>query len=140
MYYLIIAGGRNYKFKASDKDRLKALVKCLRITKLDKVTVRTGGARGADVAGDLWAKDNSLPREVLHADWKNIHHPQACPKSSQWGCYDACAGFRRNERMASGDEHYARATGVVLFPGGSGTADMAARAEAHGLEVFDWRK
>jgi hypothetical protein len=132
-FVLIIAGGRKYKFKARDP----ALLKCV-VTELggkSKVKIRTGGATGADTEGYLWAMDEGIEREPpMDADWKNVMHPDACPKKGPYGMYDACAGFRRNSEMA------ATAHGVALFPGGEGTNDMYKKAVAHGLRIWDWRE
>jgi hypothetical protein len=138
-YILIIAGGRDRDLRHKDEERLAALVKQLGGKK--KLLIRTGGARGVDTDAYLWAMDNNIDREPpMEADWYNIMHPDACPKKGPHGMYDACAGFRRNERMATGDETHPPANGLAVFPGGNGTDDMHDRARAHGLDVWDWRK
>jgi hypothetical protein len=77
-----------------------------------------GCARGADTMADIYAREWSIPQLRFPADWAK--HGKA-------------AGFIRNQQML--DE--GRPTLVVAFPGGSGTADMVARARKAGVEVLE---
>lgn len=77
-----------------------------------------GGARGADYLARTWAHGNGIPVVTCDADWKR---------------YGNAAGILRNAAMLAKYQPDA----VVAFPGGSGTADMIARAEAAGVPV--WR-
>lgn len=147
-YILIIAGGRDYQFTDQDRSALMDLVHRLK-DKHKSVTIRTGGARGADAEGYQWAlfvNDGRSAGPVVYvetpmmAKWKDIKHPEACPKEGRYGLYDACAGFRRNRDMAYGDARHQPANGVVLFPGGNGTQNMWEHAEAAGLDINDWRE
>lgn len=82
----------------------------------DITEVVSGGARGVDRLGEQWARAVHLPCTVFPADWDR--HGKA-------------AGFIRNEEMA----RYADAL-IAIWDGKSrGTADMIARAKAHGLPV-----
>lgn len=131
---LIIAGGRNYRFTMTDVARLHALKNTHEITE-----VVSGGATGADAEGERWAELNSIPVKRFPADWNDLSQPRALIRRTADGkLYDARAGFRRNQAMAE----YADA--CVLFPGGSGTADMAGRAaqqaQRREFKIFDWRK
>lgn len=126
---LIIAGGRKYRFSKADVDRLNHLYRTRDIEE-----VVSGCAPGADTYGAQWAEILAIEVKPFPADWEDLSHPDALIRTRYDGTkYDARAGFRRNEQMAQ----YADA--VVLFPGGSGTFDMWQRAEAHDLEIFDWR-
>ena len=109
---LIIAGGRKYTFTEDDIKFLDTLVQ-------DITEVVSGGAKGADKCGELWAKGNDLPVKKFEA---------------QWAMYGRSAGPRRNTQMAN----YADA--VVLFDGGRGTTNMYETALKHGLEIYDRRK
>jgi len=107
---LIIAGGRNYFFTDTD---VSALNQIQNITE-----VVCGMAKGADDEGRWWANRCDIPVKCFPSDWTN--HGRA-------------AGPIRNREMAE----YADA--VVLFPGGSGTANMFNEAKRRSLKIFDWR-
>lgn len=70
---------------------------------------------GADAMAEEWAERNSVLVERHPADWSK--HGKA-------------AGPLRNEEMAATKPDY-----CLVFPGGSGTADMVRRAKAHGINV-----
>jgi len=105
----IIAGGRDYVLTENDR---------IRLDHLPITEVVSGGAKGADQGGEFWARLNGIPISSKKPDWTK--HGRA-------------AGPIRNEEMAK----YAEA--CVLFPGGKGTADMAARAKKHNLKIYDYR-
>jgi YspA, cpYpsA-related SLOG family len=105
----IIAGGRDYNLSENQYSQLELLP----ITE-----VISGGAMGVDNCAEEWARSKRLNLTIYEADWKK--HGRA-------------AGPIRNEEMAK----YAEA--CVLFPGGKGTADMAARAKKHNLKIYDYR-
>ena len=89
-------------------------------SEFDITEVVSGGARGADLLGERWAKDHGIPVKRFPAKWNR--QPD--------GSYDKGAGFKRNEEMA----RYADA--LIAMPGGNGTADMIRRARNHGLKVY----
>jgi hypothetical protein len=107
---LIISGGRDYEMTAYDFYRLEQL--------LPHVTeVVSGGARGVDSSGELWASASGVPVTRFPADWS----------------LGKRAGMLRNREMAE----YADA--VALFPGGKGTENMAHEAAIRGLRIYDFR-
>jgi hypothetical protein len=107
---LIIAGGRNYKFTEVDIEKLNSI---------EGVTeVVSGGAKGADACGEIWAKFLQLPVKRFEA---------------QWSMYGKSAGMRRNKQMAN----YADA--LAIFPGGKGTQNMFEEATKKGLMIYDFR-
>lgn len=109
---LIISGGRNYKFTNADITLLDNM--------RDKITeIITGGAKGADTEGLIYAEVHSIPVKVFMAVWSK---------------FGRSAGHIRNRDMAI----YADA--VVLFPGGRGTESMYQFAVTQGLVIFDYRK
>lgn len=112
---LIIAGGRDYQFDEEDEFILNAILGSgnRRITE-----VVSGGAKGADRGGELWAKHWNIPIKRFPADWDK---------------HGKKAGPIRNEEMAK----YADA--VILFPGGRGTANMLVNAIKHDLKIYDLR-
>lgn len=110
---VIIAGGRDRLFSASDIIRLNRLSKRLEI-----VEVVSGCALGIDLEGEQWAKSLNIPIRKFPADWSR---------------HGRSAGFIRNAEMAQ----YADA--VILFPGGKGTEHMYNVARSHKLIIHDWR-
>jgi hypothetical protein len=109
----VIAGGRDERLTHEDIAKLDELVKTLPI-----ITVITGGASGIDTDAHNWARSRMIPAKIEHA---------------KWGVYGRRAGPIRNELMASQCE------AVVLFKGGSGTADMHRRAVAYTRKIIDLR-
>lgn len=106
----IIAGGRDYRMTHKDAERLDLL---------PISEVISGGARGADAEGEMWAKDRGIPLKVMPADWDG---------------QGRSAGALRNIEMAK------VAKAAVLFPGGKGTAHMLKTAHEYGLNVYDFTK
>lgn len=105
----VIAGGRDYQLTAEDYARLD---------RLPITEVVSGGARGADTCGEMWATRTGKPVRRFPADWDK---------------YGKSAGMIRNGEMAA----YAEA--VVLFPGGRGTDNMFQTAVRRGLVIYDYR-
>jgi hypothetical protein len=77
-----------------------------------------GGANGADAMAKRWAELHLIPSTEYRANWRK-HGNAAEPI--------------RNQRML--DE--AKPDLVIALPGGRGTADMMARANAAGVTVID---
>jgi predicted Rossmann-fold nucleotide-binding protein len=110
---IIVCGGRNYRDKSkvfAALDRLHAAcgIDC----------VIQGGADGADDLALQWAAGRGVCCVAVMA---------------QWDKHGRVAGPLRNQEMID----RGRPDGVVVVPGGRGTADMVRRAEAAGLTV--WR-
>lgn len=108
MIRLIIAGGRDYQLTEEDQIFLESLIP--RIT-----CVVSGGARGADAAGERFARHFGLPLQIFPAEWDK---------------YGKSAGYRRNEQMAK------FADAAVVFPGGKGSQHMIDIAVREGLELI----
>src|SRR5690606_6713656 len=77
-----------------------------------------GAARGADSLAKAWAE---------HVGIKHVPFP------ADWDRFGKAAGFLRNQKMI--DE--ANPELVIAFPGGTGTADMIARARKHNIQVIE---
>ena len=109
----IVAGSRNI----SDIRQLHAaLVECGWVP----TAIISGGARGADRLGEIWAGQMGLPLEVYHADWDK---------------HGKSAGHRRNAEMAEVADAL-----IALWDGQSrGTAGMIDLARRKGLRVGVWR-
>lgn len=79
--------------------------------------VLSGGAKGADELGELWATENKIPIEQYLADWNK---------------YGKSAGYRRNIEMAKNANSL-----IALWDGKSkGTKHMIDIAQKQGLHVF----
>ena len=109
---VLVFGGRDYN------DRIAIFAE---LDKLKPSLVIHGGCRGADRIAGAWARLAGVREQVFFADWET--HGNA-------------AGPIRNQRMI--DE--GRPDIALGFPGGNGTADMARRARAAGVEVREYRE
>lgn len=109
---VIVCGGRDY----SDADRMAAVMDRYR-TRFGISVLIEGGATGADSLAREWAHKSGILVATFPADWE-AHGPAAGPI--------------RNAFMLESGEPDA----VVAFPGGRGTADMVAKAEAAGVKVW----
>lgn len=79
--------------------------------------VLSGGTKGADRLGLLWADDHETDIEIFPADWESDGRK---------------AGYQRNERMA----HSAEAL-IALWDGSSkGTGHMIDIAKRRGLRIY----
>lgn len=128
---VIIAGDR----ECVDYDLLERAIKQ---APFEVTEVVSGGARGADKLGEMWAKAHNIPVKVFNADWDNVKAKGAIIKINQWKKkYNANAGFDRNEKMAK----YADAL-IALQPDGptNGTQDMIKRAKKHNLQIHIYEK
>lgn len=111
MARVIVAGSRSF-------DNFELLQRKLDffLGKLENVEVVSGGARGADQMGELWAEDHSVPVKLFPADWKK---------------HGKSAGYRRNEEMARYATHL-----VAFWDGKSrGTKHMVEVARHLGLKT-----
>lgn len=109
MRRLIIAGSRHLD-EAAALDAIESVAKPEHVSE-----VVSGGARGADAAGERWAERHSIPVRRFPADWSQ----------------GRAAGPKRNEEMAA----YGQALLALWDYQSRGTADMIRRARAHGLPV-----
>lgn len=106
---LIVAGGRDYFL--CDEEYLE-------IQLISPSEIVSGGARGADACGEVWAIEHDLPCKVFPAEWDK---------------YGRGAGHIRNKEMA------AYADAVALFPGGKGTDNMYREAFLAKIKIYDFR-
>lgn len=112
-YRIIIAGGRAFKDYPLLVRKMGAITKNLDLTDLEIVS---GVARGADQAGEQWARKAKIPIKQFHADWKS---------------YNKSAGYVRNNAMAQYATHL-----VAFWDGESpGTRHMIQTARQAGLKV-----
>lgn len=109
---LIVAGGRDY----SDRTAVFAVLDHIHARR-GIVEVIHGAASGADTLADQWGEMRGVKRTPCEADWTGL---------------GKAAGPIRNRRMLT-----LNPDGVVLFPGGRGTADMRRAAMAAGVKVWE---
>lgn len=113
---VIIAGGGGFVPTQADVDLLDRLHAEHGFELVISGRCPTGGA---DHFGETWAKLRGIPVHAIEAAWG--------------GYLGARAGFRRNQQMA---DLAGPGAMLVAFPGGPGTRDMIARAEAAGITVI----
>jgi len=106
---VIIAGGR-------DVTNYDLLLEAITESEYHISQVICGGASGADALGERWARENGVPVEKCHADWKK---------------YGNAAGPIRNRQMANRGEAL-----IALWDGKSrGTKNMIDEATKKGLKI-----
>ena len=109
-FRLIIAGTRTF----SDYNLLQTTVDFL-LRRKGEVEIVSGGARGADRLGELYARRHNIPLKVFPADWST----------------GRSAGIKRNAEMAA----YADAL-VAFWDGESrGTRNMIEEANKRNLQI-----
>lgn len=110
---VLVCGGRKYR----DKERLYGVLDKLHEgTKIDRIVC--GGASGADLLAERWARERGVSLRVYKPDWDT---------------YGLRAGPIRNKKMLDEEDPDL----VVAFPGGGGTRDMVTRSFKEGLPVME---
>lgn len=133
---VLVCGGRNFANRVVKGDEIAKREHYFIFSALDKIalehakatgvntednwlpywTVISGGAKGADNAGEDWAVINWTQLEIYPADWEK---------------YGTAAGIIRNIQMLK----EGKPDLVVAFPGGRGTAHMVKIAKEAGIPV-----
>ena len=111
MLKVIIAGSRgfnNYRLLVKTCDHM--------LQNHEHVEIVSGGAKGADKLGELYAEDNMYDVRVFEPDW---------------GAFGNAAGPMRNKAMAA----YADALIAFWDKSSKGTASMISVAKSAGLKV-----
>ncbi|MDW9650818.1 DUF2493 domain-containing protein [Sinorhizobium meliloti] len=121
---LVVTGGRDY----CDTARIWAALDELHGRRPVSVLIE-GEAPGLDTRARVWAKRRGIAVESHPAPWDDVDHPEAIVRHRKDGKpYDVNAGPRRNQQMIDAQPDYA-----MIFPGGTGTADMKRRIIAAGI-------
>ena len=110
---VIVAGGRDYNEREYLWRALDRIKDTWGITE-----VIHGNAYGADTMASEWAKSRGVKQTPFTANWKE---------------FGKGAGPKRNEQMACQNPDM-----VILFPGGTGTADMRKRAQDHKIIILEF--
>jgi predicted polyphosphate/ATP-dependent NAD kinase len=109
---VLVCGGRNY----SDEERVNSVLDSLHKEHRFAELIE-GGAKGADRLARLWAAKRGVKTTTVRANWLQ---------------YGRAAGIIRNTIMIEKHPDL-----VVAFPGGSGTADMMAKAKKHSIPLIE---
>ena len=113
MFYLIIAGGREFSNYPVLRNAVDYYIQKHGLT---EVTIVSGKARGADTLGETYAAERGVPVWEIPADWDGLGKK---------------AGHVRNRQL--GDV----SNGLVAFDtGGKGTKGMVAYAQEKGLNIL----
>ena len=118
MPIFVVSGGRNYhkeKTVFNKLDKFHNRYNCELLVE--------GEAEGLDSLAKKWAESRNIKIAKCPADWKDLTVKGAVIKNGKYGPYNVLAGIQRNQRMI--DEYKPEI--AVIFPGGSGTEDMAKR-------------
>jgi len=126
---IVVTGGRKFTDRAAIYGALDVLHSNYPITVL-----RHGAAAGVDSICGQWAIDNGVTVDAKPADWKNLNAKGAVIRRNVNGEYNARAGHDRNQSMLDDDP---KPDYGVVFPGGSGTADMFDRMTKAGLTIWE---
>ena len=116
---IVIAGSRTI---TDMKVLIKVLSLCgYKITEQDEIV--SGGARGVDTLGEIYAKQAGIKVTIFKPDWDK---------------YGKVAGLMRNKEMAKyASEHYGYGALIAFWDGKSrGTDNMINNAIASELKVF----
>ena len=125
---VIVSGGRTFEHYILLKMKLNEILKDVK----SEITIISGGAKGADLLGEKYAKEKGYKIKRIEADWDNINVDVAIIKTNNYGkAYNANAGPQRNQKMAN------IADGLVAFWDGksSGTKNMIDIATKMNLKV-----
>ena len=113
-FKVIIAGSRGFSNYKLLKETCNNVLREKK--KTHNIVIISGGAKGADKAGEQYAQDCDYDLEIYPADWKK---------------FGKSAGFRRNEQMAE------VADGLIAFWDGksNGTKHMIDIANEKGIKI-----
>jgi hypothetical protein len=107
---LAIVGSRNYTNYPQFSTFIQSTLSLWSITPSNLIEIVSGGAQGADLMAEKWAREHKIPIKIFKPDW------------NKWG---KSAGPLRNQQIIE------YATHVIAFPSkdGRGTQDSIARAK-----------
>jgi len=121
---VIIAGSR-------DITDYKLITEAIKNSGFDIDEVVCGMASGIDILGASYAQEKEIPPKEMPANWYDLTKP-CILKYKNGKPYNALAGFKRNEQMAS----YADAL-ILIHHNTKGSLDMLKRAKKHGLKIYE---
>jgi hypothetical protein len=104
----------------NDHQRIWAVLDKVVAKHADMILLHGGTPRGAEKIAACWADARKVSQVVFKPDW--TRHQKAAP-------------FKRNDQLLE-----ALPIGVVVFPGSGVTDNLADKAKAMGIPLFDCRK
>ena len=130
MKKVIIAGSRNFNNYALLKRELDRLFQ-------EPFIVVSGGAKGADSLGELYAKEKGYEVERHLAKWNDLSVPNCRIKYNSYGPYNAMAGHNRNQEMLNSVLENKDGGCVVAFWNGKskGTENMITITNKSGVSL-----
>jgi hypothetical protein len=108
--HILICGGRTFTDKQLFLQKMAEIEQKYGPFHPTATVIINGGARGADTLAAEYGYSHCFAVRTFHADWQK---------------YGKAAGALRNQEMLDKGQPDI----VIAFPGGSGTADMIARAK-----------
>jgi predicted Rossmann fold nucleotide-binding protein DprA/Smf involved in DNA uptake len=129
MIKVLIAGGRFF----NDYELLKSKCDEILADILDRITVVSGHARGADELGEDYADEKGYEIDTHPAKWDDLNAEPCVIGYNKYGkLYNKLAGFNRNKEMMS------IADIVICFWDGKskGTKDTINLAKKTGKELY----
>lgn len=109
---VVVTGGREYDDEEAVDRELQKVVDSARGR---RIVFIAGGARGLDTMVEDWCLARGIPCMVLRAPWNSHYGKRSGPVRNQWMI------------------DFGLPTYGIVFPGGSGTADMHRRIKAAGI-------
>ena len=130
MKKVIIAGSRNFNNYALLKSELDKLFN-------EPFIIVSGGAKGADTLGELYAKEKGYEVERHLAKWNDLSVANCRIKYNSYGPYNAMAGHNRNQEMLNSILENKDGGCVVAFWNGKskGTENMIAITKKSGVSL-----
>ena len=130
MKKVIIAGSRtfnNYNLLKVELDKLFN----------EPFIIVSGGAKGADTLGEMYANEKGYQIERHLAKWNDLSVPNCRVKYNSYGAYNALAGHNRNQEMLNSILNNLDGGYVVAFWDGksSGTKNMIDISRKSGVKT-----
>lgn len=111
---VVVTGGRDYNDEETVGRELQRMVQSAD-KQGKKIVFIAGGARGLDTLVEDWCLSKGVPCMVFRAPWNSHYGKRSGPVRNQWMI------------------DYGMPTYGIVFPGGSGTADMLSRIKKAGI-------
>lgn len=131
MKKVIIAGSRNFNNYTLLKSELDKLFS-------EPFIVVSGGAKGADSLGEMYANEKGYLVERYLPKWNDLTVSNCVIKYNSYGAYNALAGHNRNQEMLNAVIKNSDSGCVVAFWDGKskGTENMIKISKNAGIIVY----
>jgi len=117
---IIVAGCRSFNDYDYVKEKIDEVISKY---DCDYIEIITGGAKGADLLGNRYARENNIKLTIYHAQWTN---------------YGKSAGFIRNTQMAQWAKEDGHKGVLIAFWDGKsrGTSHMVGIAKSKRIKTY----